>query len=78
MNMEKLLKAKNGGHYTPYDLAQYVFWTGDEAGVAQAIQDLIDEGLVSIPIYLCYSSWVGFSTLPCPTGCVGGLPYGDD
>lgn len=51
MNMGKLLKAKNGG-YTPYDLAQYIFWTGDEAGVAQAIEDLIDEGLVSIVQYV--------------------------
>lgn len=48
MNMEKLLRTMNGGQYTPHDLAQYVYWTGDEAGVAQAIEDLIDEGLVSI------------------------------
>lgn len=32
---------------TAHDLAQYVFWTGDEAGAAQAIDDLIEKGLVS-------------------------------
>lgn len=28
-------------------MAQYIFWTGDEAGVARAIEDLIDSGLLS-------------------------------
>lgn len=42
------MKGRNGGRYSALDLAQYVFWTGDEAGVARAIEDLIGEGLVSI------------------------------
>lgn len=42
-----MLKAhNNGGRYSAHDLAQYVFWTGDEEGVAQAIEELINEGLV--------------------------------
>lgn len=40
-------KAATGDRYSANDLAQYIFWTGDEAGVALAIEDLIEEGLVS-------------------------------
>lgn len=46
MNKEIPLTS-NGGLVTAHDLAQYVFWTGDEAGAAQAIDDLIEKGLVS-------------------------------
>lgn len=28
-------------------MAQYVFWTGDEEGVARAVEELIDNGLMS-------------------------------
>lgn len=28
-------------------MAQYIFWTGDEQGVAKAVEELIDEGLMS-------------------------------
>lgn len=28
-------------------MAQYVFWTGDEEGVAKAVEELIDNGLMS-------------------------------
>jgi len=28
-------------------MAQYVFWTGDETGVARAVEELIDENLVA-------------------------------
>lgn len=28
-------------------MAQYIFWTGDEEGVAKAVEELIDEGLMS-------------------------------
>ncbi|XP_063704295.1 uncharacterized protein LOC134833780 [Culicoides brevitarsis] len=45
-NAESLFKHKNG-QYSATDLAQYIFWTGDEAGVARAIEELIDSGLLS-------------------------------
>lgn len=45
-NAESLFK-HNGGQYSANDLAQYIFWTGDEAGVARAIEELIDSGLLS-------------------------------
>lgn len=48
MSRETLLKGRNGGQFSSHDLAQYVFWTGDEAGVAQAIEDLIEGGLVGV------------------------------
>lgn len=28
-------------------MSQYIFWTGDEDGVAKAVEELIDEGLMS-------------------------------
>lgn len=37
-------------------MAQYVFWTGDEEGVAKAVEEFIRKGLVcyaSIRLYLC-------------------------
>ncbi|XP_055379633.1 uncharacterized protein LOC129610858 isoform X2 [Condylostylus longicornis] len=30
-----------------FDMAQYVFWTGDEAGVARAVEEFIQQGLMS-------------------------------
>lgn len=49
MTKDSLLKSAGGrqGGVSAHDLSQYVFWTGDEAGVAKAIEDLIDEGVVS-------------------------------
>ncbi|XP_053945355.1 uncharacterized protein LOC128854919 isoform X1 [Anastrepha ludens] len=41
-----LLKRHNG-QISPLDMAQYVFWTGDEAGVARAVEELIDRGVIS-------------------------------
>ncbi|XP_037920668.1 uncharacterized protein LOC119657701 isoform X1 [Hermetia illucens] len=35
------------GQYSSFDMAQYVFWTGDEAGVAKAVEEFIQEGLMS-------------------------------
>ena len=32
---------------TPRDMAEYIFWTGDEHGVTSAIKDFIDQGLVN-------------------------------
>lgn len=40
----------NGGQYSAFDMAQYVFWTGDEEGVAKAIEEFIDKGMVCIRI----------------------------
>lgn len=48
LNKEVPFTTSNGGLVSAHDLAQYVFWTGDEAGAAQAIDDLIEKGLVSI------------------------------
>jgi len=33
-------------NYTPKDIAEYIFWTGDEKGVAMALKDFLQEGLV--------------------------------
>lgn len=45
-NAEVLLR-HSGGQYSAFDMAQYVFWTGDEAGVARAVEELIQKSLVS-------------------------------
>ncbi|XP_005180564.1 uncharacterized protein LOC101900020 isoform X1 [Musca domestica] len=43
---ESLLKHGNG-QYSSFDMAQYVFWTGDEAGVAKAVEELIQQDMMS-------------------------------
>ncbi|XP_053685781.1 uncharacterized protein LOC128735315 [Sabethes cyaneus] len=45
-NAEVLLR-HSGGQYSAFDMAQYVFWTGDEAGVARAVEELIQKGLMT-------------------------------
>lgn len=45
-NAEMLLR-HSGGQYSAFDMAQYVFWTGDEAGVARAVEELIQKGLMT-------------------------------
>ncbi|XP_055524019.1 uncharacterized protein LOC129717837 isoform X2 [Wyeomyia smithii] len=45
-NAEILLR-HSGGQYSAFDMAQYVFWTGDEAGVARAVEELIQKGLMT-------------------------------
>jgi len=32
---------------TPRDMAEYIFWTGDEHGVTSAIKDFVEQGLMS-------------------------------
>jgi len=32
---------------TPRDMAEYIFWTGDEHGVTSAIKDFVEQGLVN-------------------------------
>ncbi|KAJ9601122.1 hypothetical protein L9F63_000701, partial [Diploptera punctata] len=36
-----------GVQYSPLDMAEYVFWTGDEKGVTLAIEEFLQEGLMS-------------------------------
>ncbi|XP_055315445.1 uncharacterized protein LOC129575609 isoform X1 [Sitodiplosis mosellana] len=45
-NAEYLFK-HSGGQYSALDMAQYVFWTGDEEGVAKAVEEFIRKGLMS-------------------------------
>lgn len=45
-NAEILLR-HSGGQYSAFDMSQYVFWTGDEAGVARAVEELIQKGLMT-------------------------------
>lgn len=42
-----VLLRHSGGQYSAFDMAQYVFWTGDEAGVARAVEELIQKGLMT-------------------------------
>ncbi|XP_067012583.2 uncharacterized protein [Anabrus simplex] len=37
----------SGVQYSPLDMAEYVFWTGDEKGVTLAIEEFLQEGLMS-------------------------------
>lgn len=45
-----------GVQYSPLDMAEYVFWTGDERGVTTAIEDFLQEGLVSKCYYIVLKS----------------------
>ncbi|XP_055618714.1 uncharacterized protein LOC129763547 [Toxorhynchites rutilus septentrionalis] len=45
-NAEVLLR-HSGGQYSAFDMAQYVFWTGDESGVARAVEELIQQGVMT-------------------------------
>lgn len=33
--------------YSPLDMAEYIYWTGDEKNVALMIEELLEEGLMS-------------------------------
>jgi hypothetical protein len=46
LNAGTMLRHLNG-KFSAYDLSQYIFWTGDEQGVAKTVEELIDEGLMS-------------------------------
>jgi hypothetical protein len=49
MSPATLLRQLNG-KFSPYDIStisQYIFWSGDEQGVAAAIEELINEQLMS-------------------------------
>ncbi|KAI5646596.1 hypothetical protein NE865_01530 [Phthorimaea operculella] len=37
----------SGVQYSPLDMAEYVFWTGDEQGVTAAIEEFLQEGMMS-------------------------------
>ncbi|GBP47679.1 hypothetical protein EVAR_28082_1 [Eumeta japonica] len=39
--------AYTGVQYSPLDMAEYVFWTGDERGVTNAIEEFLQEGLMT-------------------------------
>lgn len=42
LNQDKI----GGIQYTPLDMAQYVFWTGDEKGVTSSIEEFLQAGIV--------------------------------
>lgn len=44
---ELLLMRHGGGQVSSLDIAQYVFWTGDEEGVARAVEEFICKGLMT-------------------------------
>lgn len=47
--------AYSGVQYSPLDMAEYVFWTGDEKGVTTAIEEFLQDGMVR-------PTWVGYIT----------------
>jgi hypothetical protein len=42
-----------GVQYSPLDMAEYIFWTGDEKGVTLAMEEFLQEGLVSVTVCAC-------------------------
>lgn len=61
-NAEYLFK-HSGGQYSALDMAQYVFWTGDEEGVAKAVEEFIRKGLVCISVSILIDQTQNFHTL---------------
>lgn len=43
----EILLKHNNGKLSAMDMSQYIFWTGDEIGVAKAVEEMIQEGLMS-------------------------------
>lgn len=41
------INSLSGIEYSPLDMAEYVFWTGDEKSVTLAIEEFLDEGLMT-------------------------------
>lgn len=37
----------SNGKYSAYEIAHYIFFTGDETGIANAVEELINEGLMN-------------------------------
>lgn len=35
-----------GVQYSPLDMAEYIYWTGDEVGVTFAIEEFLHSGMV--------------------------------
>lgn len=47
MAME-MLRHNEAIRYSPFDLAQYIYWTGDEAGVANVVEEFVKNDMVSL------------------------------
>ncbi|XP_018335113.1 uncharacterized protein LOC108744005 [Agrilus planipennis] len=47
LNKENEVQSLPGIQYTPFDMAEYIFWTGDEKGVTSAVEEFINERLIS-------------------------------
>lgn len=46
-NLDKYPTYGATSQYSPLDMAEYVFWTGDEKGVTLAIEEFLQEGIMS-------------------------------
>ncbi|CAH0558949.1 unnamed protein product [Brassicogethes aeneus] len=46
-NAVSKLDISNGVQYSPLDMAEYIFWTGDEKGVSLSIEEFLQDGLMS-------------------------------
>ncbi|KPU79288.1 uncharacterized protein Dana_GF17388, isoform B [Drosophila ananassae] len=46
MNAKSLLKSPNG-QYSSFDMAQYIFWTGDETAVVKAVEELVQGKVIT-------------------------------
>lgn len=46
-NMLDGYRSYAGVQYSPLDMAEYVFWTGDEKGVTAAIEEFLQDGLMT-------------------------------
>lgn len=43
----EILRQNEAIPYSPFDLAQYIYWTGDEAGVANMVEEFVKNDMVS-------------------------------
>lgn len=43
----EILRQNGAIPYSPFDLAQYIYWTGDEAGVANMVEEFVKNDMVS-------------------------------
>lgn len=47
----EVLRRNEAIRYSPFDLAQYIYWTGDEAGVANVVEEFVKNDMVSLKLH---------------------------
>lgn len=50
----EILQHNDAIRYSPFELAQYIYWTGDENGVANVIEEFVKNDMVGLTFFAYY------------------------